>query len=90
MNDGKNFFDQQVKNDKITYENIRKIAIGYRDGYTTCSFLDCAYFRGNYKMIAIDLCKQQELDADRLILLQIVIEIKIQKSFSFLKKQKKF
>ena len=41
-------------------------------------------------MIAIDLCKQQELDADRLILLQIVIEIKIQKSFSFLKKQKKF
>ena len=26
MVDGKNFFDQPVKNDKITYENIRKIA----------------------------------------------------------------
>ena len=24
----KNFFDQPVKNDKVTYENIRKIAIG--------------------------------------------------------------
>ena len=26
MIDGKNFFDQPVKNDKVTYENIRKIA----------------------------------------------------------------
>ena len=28
MTDGKNFFDQQVKNDKVTYKNIRKIATG--------------------------------------------------------------
>ena len=28
MIDGKIFFDKQVKNAKITYENIRKIAIG--------------------------------------------------------------
>ena len=28
MIDGKNFFDQPVKNNKVTYENIRKIAIG--------------------------------------------------------------
>ena len=26
MIDGKNFFDQPVKNNKVTYENIRKIA----------------------------------------------------------------
>ena len=25
MIDGSNFFDQPIKNDKITYENIRKI-----------------------------------------------------------------
>ena len=31
MIDGKNFFDQPVKNNKITYENIRKIATGHRD-----------------------------------------------------------
>ena len=30
MIDGKNFFDQPVKNDKTTYENIIKIAIGQR------------------------------------------------------------
>ena len=28
MIDGKNFFDQPVKNDKVTYENIRKVATG--------------------------------------------------------------
>ena len=35
MIDGKNFFDQPVKNDKVTYENIRKITIGQGDDYTT-------------------------------------------------------
>ena len=29
--DGKNFFDQPVKIDKITYENIRKVAISQGD-----------------------------------------------------------
>ena len=40
MIDGKNFFDQPAKNDKVTYENIRKIIIGRGDDYTTgCLFL---------------------------------------------------
>ena len=34
MIDGKNFFDQPVKNDKVTYENIRKIATVQGDDYT--------------------------------------------------------
>ena len=62
--DGKNFFDQPVKNNKITYENIRKIATGQGDDYTTGCLLDYAYFRDIYKMIETDLSKQQELDAD--------------------------
>ena len=28
MIDGKNFFDQPIRNDKLADENIRKIAIG--------------------------------------------------------------
>ena len=35
MIDGKNFFDQPVKNDNVTYENIRKIATSQGDDYTT-------------------------------------------------------
>ena len=61
---GKNFFDQPVKNDKVTYENIRKTTIGQGDDYTTGCLLDYTYFKKYYKMVAIDLSKQQVLDAD--------------------------
>ena len=63
MIDGKNFFDQPVKNDKVTYENIKNVATGQGDYYTTGCLLDYTYFKKYYKMIAIDLSKQQVLDA---------------------------
>ena len=47
-----------------TYENIRKIATGKGDDYTTGCLLDYPYFKENYKMIAIDLSRQNELDAE--------------------------
>ena len=58
MIDGKNFFDQPVKNDKVTYENIRKITTGQGDDYTTGCLLDYTYFKKYYKMITMDLSKQ--------------------------------
>ena len=71
MIDGKSFFDQPVRNDNVTYENIRKIAIGQGDDYTTGCLLDYTYFKQYYKMIAIDLSKQQALDADPRAIRQI-------------------
>ena len=62
--DGENIFDQPIKNNKVTYENIRKIATGQGDDYTTGCLLDYPYFADTYKMIAVDLSKQQALDAD--------------------------
>ena len=47
----------------LKYDNIRKIATGQRDDYTTGCLLDYLFFKKNYKMIAIDLSKQQALDA---------------------------
>ena len=64
MSDRRNFFDQPIKNNLITYDNIRKIATGQGDDYTTGCLLDYNYFSNYYKMIAIDLSKQQALDAD--------------------------
>ena len=64
MIDGKNFFDQPINSDLKTYENIRKIATGQGDDYTTGCLLDYSYLNKNYKMIAIDLSKQQALNAD--------------------------
>ena len=64
MINGENFFDQPIKNNKVTYENIRKIATGQGDDYTTGCLLDYPFFADTYKMIAVDLSKQQALDAD--------------------------
>ena len=36
MIDGQNFFDQLVKSDLRTFDNIQKIAKGQEDDYTTC------------------------------------------------------
>ena len=64
MINGENLFDEPVKDNKVTYENIRKIATGKGDDYKTGCLLDYTYFRDNYKMIAVDLTRQQDLDAD--------------------------
>ena len=64
MIDGKNVFDQPINSNIKTYENIRKIATGQGDDYTTGCLLDYSYFKDHYKMIATDLSKQQALDSD--------------------------
>ena len=71
MINGENVFDQPIKDNKVTYENIRKISIGRGDDYTTGCLLDYPYFRDNYKMIAVDLSKQQALNADPRAIQQI-------------------
>ena len=55
---GQNFFDQPVKNHLIKY-NIQKIGTGQGGDYTTGCLLDYNYLNNYYKMIAIDLSKQQ-------------------------------
>ena len=77
MTDGKNIFDQPVKNNKITYENIRKSATGQEDDYITGCLLDYTYFRDIYKRIAIDLDEQQALDADPKAIKQINFSAKL-------------
>ena len=71
MINGENFFGQPIKNNKLTYENIRKISTGKGDDYITGCLLDYQYFRDSYKMIAVGLSKQQPLDADPRAIQQI-------------------
>ena len=71
MINDENFFDQPIKNNKVTYENIRKIATDQGDDYTTGCLLDYLYFTNTCKMIAVDLSKQQALDADPRAIQQI-------------------
>ena len=65
------FFDQPINSMSKTYENIRKIATGKGDNYTTGCLLDYPYFKENYKMITIDLSRQNELDVDPRAMQQI-------------------
>ena len=44
--------------------NIRKIATGQREDYITGYLLNYNCFKKYYKFIAIDLSKQQKLDAN--------------------------
>ena len=64
MMNGKNVFDQTIKNDIRTYDNIKKISTDKGDNYTTGCLLDFAYFKIDHKMIAIDLSKQHVLDSN--------------------------
>ena len=48
----------------ITYDNIGKIEAGHGDDYTIGCLLDYPYFNKTYNLLAIDLSKQNALEAD--------------------------
>ena len=54
------FFDVPIKNKEETYKKI--IEMSKNNDYTTGNLLDYQYFSKHYKLIAIDLSKQIELE----------------------------
>ena len=72
MMNGKNFFHHSVKNNWRTCYNILRIATAQRDDYITRCFLDDNCFKKHYRLIAIDLSKQQALDADPKLIQKII------------------
>ena len=69
--DGRNFYDQPINDSIRKYDEIRKIATGKEDNYAAGCLLDYDYFKKNYQLIAVDLSKQRELDADPRAIQQI-------------------
>ena len=68
---GQNVFDQSVKKNLKICDSIWKIATGQGDDYTTICLLSYNYFNNYFKMIAINLSKQQALEADPKAMQQI-------------------
>ena len=62
--DGRNFYDNPIVSDIEKYRELKQVTIGKGEDYTTGSLLDYDYFKKHYKLIAVDLSKQKELDAD--------------------------
>ena len=69
------FYDQPNTYQFKRYDEIRKIATGQGDDYTTGCLLDYQYFKDHYQLIAVDLSKEKELDANaRVIQKKTVLE----------------
>ena len=69
--DGRNVYGQPINDQFKKYGNIRKIATGKGDDYTTGCLIDYQYFKDHYQLIAVDLSRQNELDADPRAIQQI-------------------
>ena len=69
--DGRNFYDNPIESDIEKYRKLKKVMIGKGEDYATGSFLDFNYFDKHYKLVAVDLSKQKELDADPRAIQQI-------------------
>ena len=63
--DGRIFYDNPIESDIEKYRELKKVMIGKGEDYTTGSLLDFNYFKKHCKLVAVDLSKQKELDADR-------------------------
>ena len=63
------FFDLPIKSEEEAYEKI--IDISRNNEYTTGNLLDYDYFKKYYKLIAIDLSKQQVLQENKDLIQQI-------------------
>ena len=69
--DGRNFYDNPIESDIEKYRELKKVMVGKGEDYTTGSLLDYNYFDKRYKLVAVDLSKQKELDADPRAIQQI-------------------
>ena len=69
--DGRNFYDNPIESDIEKYRELKRVMIGKGKDYTTGSLLDYDFFKKHYKLVAVDLSKQKELDADPRAIQQI-------------------
>ena len=69
--DGRNFYDNPIESDIEKYRELKKVMFGKGEDYTTGSLLDYNYVKEHYILVAVDLSKQKELDADPRAIQQI-------------------
>ena len=69
--DGRNFCANPIESDIEKYRELKKLMIGKGEDYTAGYLLDFNYFDKHYKLVAVDLSKQKELDADPRAIQQI-------------------
>ena len=68
---GKNFYDQPIYSDTKRFEEIRKLTTGQGEDHTTGCLLDYDHIKNDYRLIAVDLSRKKELDADPKLIQQL-------------------
>ena len=68
---GRNFYDNPIESDIEKYRELKKVMNGKGEDYPPGSLLDDDYFNKHYKLVAVDLSKQKELDGDPRAIQQI-------------------
>ena len=68
---GRNFYDNPIDSDIEKFRELKKVMIGKGKDYTAGPLLDYNYFKKHYKLVAVDLSKQKELDVDPRAIQQI-------------------
>ena len=69
--DGRNFYDNPIESNIEKYRELKKVMIGKGEDYTTGFLLDYNYFNKHYKLVAVDISEQKELDANPRAIQQI-------------------
>ena len=59
---GKKLYGQPINSGIKPYEGIRKFVTGQGEDYSKGSLLDYDYIKNHYRLIAVDLSRQKELD----------------------------
>ena len=69
--DGRNLYDNPIESDIEKYRELKKVMIGKGEDHAAGSLFDFNYFDKHYKLVAVDLSKQKELEADPRAIQQI-------------------
>ena len=75
--DGRNFYDHLIESDIEKYRELKKVMIVKGEDYTRGSLLDYDYFNKHFKLVAVDLSKQKQLDADPRAIQQIKFKYRL-------------
>ena len=67
----KKFYGQAIDSDIKRCEEIGKLTTGEGEDYTTGCLLEYDYIKNNYRLIAVDLSRQKEIDTDPKAIQQI-------------------
>ena len=58
-------YGEPIDSDIKRYKKIKKLTAGQSEDYTTGCLLDYGYIKNHCRLIAVDLSRQKELDADQ-------------------------